>query len=79
MEPEILEILIRLNGWVAAGFLVLNFLTCWAMPWAKRCRELVCKVEGVEELPRPLCLYHKWIVWPAIIFSLIHILLAILI
>ena len=75
---EFLPILTKLTGWLAAAFLVLNFLTCWVMPWAKKCRELICKVEGVEEEPKPLCYYHKILVWPAIIFTLIHIIIAIL-
>lgn len=75
---DFLTNLANLAGWLAAGFLFLNFLTCWGMPWAKKHRELVCKVEGVEEEPRPLLWYHKWLIWPAIIFSLIHIILAIL-
>lgn len=74
---EIIPYLTRLTGWLAAGFLVLNFLTCWVMPWSRECQQLACKQEGVEEQAHPLCFYHRPLAWLAIIFALVHIVLAV--
>jgi len=79
MNPEILSNLVKLTGWLAAGFLFLNFLTCWAMPWAKKyCETLLKGKEIGKEEPKPLCFYHNPIAWIAIFFIITHIILAIL-
>ncbi len=70
--------LTRLTGWLAAGFLFLNWFTCFAMPWAKKYKELLFKTEGVPEEPRPLCFYHGKFVWVTMSFVLLHIILSIL-
>ena len=72
MNPEILDNLAKITGWVAAGFLFLNFLTCFVMPWSRKYRELLVKTEVPEE-PKPLCFYHGKFIWPAILFVLLHI------
>jgi succinate dehydrogenase/fumarate reductase cytochrome b subunit len=74
---QILPFLTRLSGWLALGFLFLNFLTCWATPWSRKCQGRVCKLEELEEEPRALGFYHKYLVWPAIIFAIIHLILGI--
>lgn len=77
MEKEVIENLVRLSGWVAAGFLFLNFLTCFVMPWAKKCIQLLRKEEGLEEFSRSFCAYHSPFARLAIFFALIHIILAV--
>lgn len=77
MSSELLSILAKLTGWLAAGFLFLNFFTCFAMPWSKKYRELLFKTEIPEE-PKPLCFYHGKFTWLTIFFVLVHIILSIL-
>lgn len=77
MSSEIFENLARLSGWLAVGFLFLNFLTCFVMPWSKKYRELLVKTEVPEE-PKPLCFYHGKFIGPTIILVLIHIIFGIL-
>jgi len=78
MSSEILEILARLTGWLAAGFLFLNFFTCFAMPWTKKYVGLLTKTEVPEE-PKPLCFYHGKFTWITIFFVLVHVILGILV
>ncbi|OGZ23332.1 MAG: hypothetical protein A3A08_02385 [Candidatus Nealsonbacteria bacterium RIFCSPLOWO2_01_FULL_41_9] len=78
MNSELLEILAHLSGWLAAGFLFLNFFTCFAMPWTKKYRALLMKTEVPEE-PKPLCFYHGKFTWITIFFVLVHIILGILV
>lgn len=67
----------RLIAWLAAGFLFLNFFTCFAMSWTKKYRELLLKTEEIPEEPKPLCFYHGKFAWLTIFFVLLHIILAI--
>lgn len=73
-----LRALINLTGWLAAGFLFLNFFTCFAMPWTKKHLGLLLKTKEVPEEPKPLCFYHGKFVWITIFFILLHIIIAIL-
>lgn len=68
----------RLIAWLAAGFLFLNFFTCFAMSWSKKYRKLLFETEKVPEEPKPLCFYHGKFTWLTIFFTLLHIILAIL-
>ncbi|MFQ6049756.1 MAG: hypothetical protein ACE5J0_01820 [Candidatus Paceibacterales bacterium] len=67
----------RLIAWLAAGFLFLNFFTCFAMSWTKKYRKLLLE-EEVPEDPKPLCFYHGKFTWLTIFFTLLHIILALL-
>ena len=78
MNSEIISILARLTGWIAAAFLFLNFFTCFAMPWTKKYRQLLFPTEGIPEEPKPLCFYHGKFTWLTISFVLLHILLGII-
>ncbi|KKS42708.1 hypothetical protein A3H03_00215 [Candidatus Kuenenbacteria bacterium RIFCSPLOWO2_12_FULL_42_13] len=73
--------LILWSGRIAAIFLALNFLTCFAMPWSKT----KCLWKG--ELPgpdkcdsqgfKPIAYAHRLFVWLTITFTVLHIVLAI--
>ena len=78
MDSEFFKILMHLTGWLAAGFLFLNFFTCFAMPWTKKYLALLNKTEIPEE-PKPLCFYHGKFIWATIFFVMVHIILGILI
>lgn len=67
------------TGILVAVFFVLNFVTCFAMPWAKEC-PFPHKCPGREKCPvhkkAMLCDYHAPIAWLTIITISIHIILA---
>lgn len=77
--PELFYTLLIWSGWIAGVLIFLNFLTCWVMPWAKKCEEReTCKHKGCPEESKPLCAYHKIIAWVTIIAVSIHIILSIM-
>ncbi len=73
--------LVIYSGWAAAISLALNFLTCLNMPWSKtKCLwkgdypgSDKCDWKGFQ----PIAYMHSVFVWLTIIFSIVHIILAI--
>lgn len=79
LSQEFLAAITRVTGWLAASFLVLNFLSCWAMPWSRKYkRALLREEEGIKQEAKPLCFYHTPLAWIAISFALVHMILAVL-
>ena len=73
---ELLELVVW-SGRIAGILFILNFVTCFAMPWAQKCMRNSKQDHAVcHEESFPLCRYHKPIAWLTLFFVLVHITLA---
>lgn len=57
------------SGVVTGVFFVLNYATCYSMPWAKTCKINSSKL---------ICQLHNPFAWLTLIIGIVHITLAIL-
>lgn len=65
-----------LFAYVSGVFFILNFLTCYAMPWARRGAPWAGKRPGEDERDPgghfPLTHWHPWFAWGAVFFLALH-------
>jgi len=66
----------RLTAYLSLGAFVLNFLTCYAMPWARVRQPWEGERPGPDQKDQaghfPLTHWHKYFAWAAIFFLSLH-------
>ena len=82
MDPEVLHQLTLWSGRLAATFLVLNFTTCFVMPWARNRLPWRGQRPGRDQKDNyghfQFTAVHRWFAWSSITVVAIHIALSIL-
>ncbi|MBU3904769.1 MAG: hypothetical protein KJ906_01305 [Nanoarchaeota archaeon] len=69
--------LVWMTGIIGGLFFVLNFATCYSMPWASRC-ENFHKCKGKEcDKNKKLCQNHKPLAWLTILTGVLHIVVSV--
>ncbi len=70
--------LVWMSGLVAGLFFILNFTTCYSMPWASNCPGIEkCKGKKCPER-KPLCEHHKPLAWLTVLTGIFHIIISVL-
>ena len=71
--------LVYMSGILAGLFFILNFTTCYSMPWSKKCDIAhTCKGKERDKKKKMLCQHHKPLAWLTIITGVIHMVLGLL-
>ncbi len=68
-----------MSGIIGGLFFILNFTTCYSMPWAKKC-DLVhkCKGKKCTRNKKMLCQHHKPLAWLTILTGVFHIIVSVI-
>ncbi len=68
------------SGILVGIFFVLNYATCYSMPWSKCIAPHECpgKKKCPEHMKRMLCNYHKQIAWLTVITGVFHVIVSVL-
>ncbi len=72
--------IVWLSGIVAGLFFILNFATCFSMPWATKCLK-THKCPGGKECKEPhksLCAHHKPLAVLTILTGAFHIIVSVI-
>ena len=70
--------LVWMTGVIGGLFFVLNFATCYSMPWASSCKSVdKCKGKDCPE-KKPLCTHHKPLAWLTVLTGAFHIIVSII-
>jgi len=71
--------LVWMTGVLGGLFFVLNFSTCYSMPWAKTC-DLIhdCKGKDCKSPKKMLCQHHKPLAWLTLLTGVLHIVVSII-
>ena len=69
-----------MTGIIAGFFFILNFATCFSMPWSTKCLKTHKCPEGTKckEPHKSLCAHHKPLAWLTVLTGIFHIVVAIL-
>ena len=82
MDPETLHQLTLWTGRFAALFLVLNFTTCFVMPWARNKLPWRGAHPGKDNRDKygrfQFTFVHRWFAWSSIIVVAIHVVFSII-
>jgi len=82
MSKELLRELILWSGRLAALLLVLNFTTCFVMPWARNRLPWKGSRPGRDQRDKfgafQFTAVHKWFAWSSIVMVIAHIVLSII-
>ncbi|MDD5416691.1 MAG: hypothetical protein PHU12_01820 [Candidatus Aenigmarchaeota archaeon] len=69
--------LVWMYGILSGLFFILNFATCYSMPWASKCPgEDKCKKNCPHR--KPLCEHHKPLAWLTVLTGVFHIIVSVI-
>ena len=70
--------LVWMTGILGGLFFILNFSTCYSMPWAAKCDKFhKCPGKAKCKNAKKLCEHHKPLAWLTLTTGILHILVAI--
>ena len=71
--------LVWMTGLLGGLFFILNFATCFSMPWASNCPTIEkCKGKHKCQHSKPLCQHHKPLAWLTLLTGILHIIVSFL-